>query len=49
MTQAQYTAIQKARLIVLPTLPAELVAQWLKFKPKWLQTMLRKSLDITGA
>lgn len=49
MSQTQYTAIQKARLIDLPTLPAALVAQWLKTKPEWLQTLLRKSLDITGA
>lgn len=49
MSQAQYTAIQKARLIDLPNLPSELVEKWVKTKPEWFQVILKKSLDITGA
>ena len=44
MSQAQYTAIQKARLIDLPNLPAGLVFQWLATKPEWLQNNIKKYL-----
>ena len=37
MSQANYTAIQKMRLIDLHTLPSNLLLQWLASKPAWLQ------------
>ncbi len=44
MSQAQYTAIQKTRLIDLHTLPANLLSDWLATKPRWLQESIHRYL-----
>ncbi len=40
MSQQQYTAIQKMRLIDLVTLPAHILHAWLRTKPLWMQQAL---------
>ncbi len=40
----QYTAIEKMRLIDLPKLPPDLLAQWLATKPHWLQESIGRYL-----
>ena len=37
MSQANYTAIQKMRLIDLHTLPTAQLIAWLSTKPSWLR------------
>lgn len=45
MSQAQYTAIHKTRLIDLANVPAGLLIQYLATKPAWLRDHVIKMLS----
>lgn len=45
MSQQQYTAIQKMRLIDLATLPTHILHAWLRTKPLWMQQALTARLN----
>ena len=49
MSQAQYTAIHKSRLIDLATFPPHLLEQYIKTQPGWLQPNLTRLLTIISA
>ena len=46
MSQQEYIAIEKGRLIDLPKLPAGELFQWLATKPIWIQTSVVKQLNL---
>lgn len=44
MSQQQYTAIQKMRLMDLGTLSTPLLKEWLSTKPHWMQQAIATRL-----
>lgn len=46
MSQVNYTAIQKMRLIDLHTLDAETLNAWLATKPNWMQSAFSRNPNL---
>ncbi|GIU51719.1 hypothetical protein TUM4438_42330 [Shewanella sairae] len=49
MSQQEYIAIEKGRLIDLPKMPAGELFQWLATKPTWIQARVVKQLQLNNS